>query len=235
MTTPLTIIPVSGIGDIGPGDDVADAIHSAFTGAGERLLEGDIVVITHKILSKAEGRTATYVTEQEYRKIVLDEAAEVVRRRGDLVIARTAHGFICANAGVDRSNVGDDHTVLLLPVDPDASAHGVRMKLLATTGVDCPVIVTDTFGRPWRRGLTDVAIGVSGMEPIEDMRGTSDMYGRELDVTEVAVVDELAAAADLVMGKATGIPAAIVRGYAYTPGSGRVSEMIRPAAEDLFR
>jgi coenzyme F420-0:L-glutamate ligase/coenzyme F420-1:gamma-L-glutamate ligase len=231
----LTIVPVTGIGDITPGDDVAAAIATAISSSGEQLQQGDVLVVTHKILSKAEGRIATYATEEEYRQLVLDEAAEVVRRRGDLVIARTSHGFICANAGVDRSNVGDDGTVLLLPVDPDASAHGVRMKLKAATGIDCPVIVSDTFGRPWRRGLTDVAIGVSGIDPIEDLRGTTDMYGRPLDVTEVAVVDELAAAADLVMGKATGIPAAIIRGYPYSPGTGRVTDMVRPAAEDLFR
>jgi coenzyme F420-0:L-glutamate ligase/coenzyme F420-1:gamma-L-glutamate ligase len=235
VASALTIIPVTGVGDIAPGDDIAAALVDALADSGEALAAGDVLVVTHKIVSKAEGRIAEYATEREYRDLVLGEAADVVRRRGDLVIARTAHGFICANAGVDRSNVGADGTVLLLPLDPDRSAHGIRMRIRSLTGVDCPVVVSDTFGRPWRRGLTDVAIGVSGIDPIDDLRGTDDMYGRRLDVTEVAVADELAAAADLVMGKATGIPAAIVRGWPHRRGEGRARDMIRPADEDLFR
>ncbi len=235
MGTPLTIIPVTGMGDIVRGDDVAAAVVAAIQESGEALQDGDVLVVTHKVISKAEGRTATYTDETEYRALVLDEAVEVIRRRGDLIIAKTSHGFICANAGIDRSNVGADNTVILLPLDPDRSAHGIRMRVLAITGVDCPVVVSDTFGRPWRRGLTDVAIGVSGIEPIDDLRGTQDMYGRDLDVTEVAVADELAAAADLVMGKASGTPAAIIRGWAHRRGEGRVRDVIRPAAEDLFR
>ena len=235
MTSSLTIIPVTGVGDIARGDDIAALLVTAIEGSGEALAAGDVLVVTHKIVSKAEGRIATYADEAEYRDLVLGEAVEVVRRRGDLVIARTRHGFICANAGVDRSNVGADGTVLLLPIDPDRSAHGLRMRIRSLTGVDCPVVISDTFGRPWRRGLTDVAIGVSGIDPLDDLRGTDDMYGRRLDVTEVAVVDELAAAADLVMGKATGIPAAIVRGWPHRPGEGRISDIVRPADEDLFR
>ena len=235
MSGALQIIPIIGIGEVGAGDDIAAVIVTAAKSAATPLQTGDVLVVTHKIISKAEGRTATYADEEAYRRLVLDESVEVLRRRGDLVIARTTHGFICANAGVDRSNVRDGNTVLLLPVDPDRSANSIRMRIAALTQIDCPVIVSDTFGRPWRRGLTDVAIGVSGIDPIEELRGTTDMYGRVLEVTEVAVVDEMASAADLVMGKATGIPAAIVRGYPWSPGTGRVTEILRPAGEDLFR
>jgi coenzyme F420-0:L-glutamate ligase/coenzyme F420-1:gamma-L-glutamate ligase len=157
-----------------------------------------------------------------------------VRRRGDLIIAETKHGFVCANAGVDRSNAAPG-TMILLPDDPDRSAHRIRAKLLQTTGIDFPVIISDTFGRPWRQGLTDVAIGVSGLTPILDLVGTMDWSGRQLDVTQIAVADELAAAADLVMGKASGTPAALVRGYEGPRGDGRGSDLVRPVDGDLFR
>ncbi|MFZ0625604.1 MAG: coenzyme F420-0:L-glutamate ligase, partial [Acidimicrobiia bacterium] len=158
----------------------------------------------------------------------------IVRRRGDLIIAQTRHGFICANAGIDRSNA-EPGTMILLPEDPDRSAHRIRTRLDGIFGFDLPVIISDTFGRPWRRGLTDIAIGISGLEAILDHRGTLDWSGRELEVTEIAVVDEIAAAADLVMGKADGIPAALVRGYAGPRGSGRGRDLVRPVDEDLFR
>ncbi len=161
-------------------------------------------------------------------------ARSIVRRRGDLIIAETKHGFVCANAGVDRSNA-DPGTMVLLPDDPDRSAHRIRAKLHQSLGVDLPVIISDTFGRPWRTGLTDVAIGVSGLLPILDLIGTKDWAGRELDVTEVAVADELASAADLVMGKASGVPAALIRGYDGPRGEGRGSDLVRPVNEDLFR
>jgi coenzyme F420-0:L-glutamate ligase/coenzyme F420-1:gamma-L-glutamate ligase len=197
---------------------------------------GDVLVVTHKIVSKAEGAVVALIGDEEhaYRELVLEQAVEVLRRRGDLVIARTKHGFICANAGVDRSNAAPG-TAVLLPHDPDRSAHGIRMALRAATGVDLAVIISDTFGRPWRRGLTDVAIGVSGMLPILDLKGTFDAAGRELHVTEVAVVDEIAAAADLVMGKAAAVPAALVRGVEIPKGEGRAADMVRPDAEDMFR
>jgi coenzyme F420-0:L-glutamate ligase/coenzyme F420-1:gamma-L-glutamate ligase len=230
----MTVIPIRGIAEAVPGDDVATLVAEGMERSGLSLEDGDVVVVTHKIVSKAEGRIADVPTDADYRALARREAVEVLRRRGDLIITVTSHGFICANAGVDRSNVPEGKAVLL-PIDPDRSAHMLRMKLQHRYGVEIAVVVSDTFGRPWRRGLTDVAIGVSGIAPIEDLRGTADATGRILDVTEVAVVDELAAAADLVMGKATAIPAAIVRGLDLTPGDGRATDLVRPAAEDMFR
>ena len=232
----LTIHPLPGIPEVSAGDDLPGLLLAALAAAGLSLEPGDVLVVTHKVVSKAEGAVVTLVGDEDraYRELVLREAVEVIRRRGDLVIARTKHGFICANAGVDRSNAAPG-TAVLLPHDPDRSAHGIRMALKAATGVDLAVIISDTFGRPWRRGLTDVAIGVSGMGAILDLRGTYDAAGRELHVTEVAVVDEIAAAADLVMGKATAVPAALVRGAVLPPGEGRASDLVRPADEDLFR
>jgi coenzyme F420-0:L-glutamate ligase/coenzyme F420-1:gamma-L-glutamate ligase len=230
----IELIPIPGIGEVTPGDDVAGILLDALAAAGAALEDRDVVVITHKIVSKAEGKLVPIADDAAYRALVLDEAESVVRRRGDLVIARTRHGFICANAGVDRSNVPGAQAVLL-PDRPDRSAHLVRSKLEHATGLRLAVVVTDTFGRPWRRGLTDVAIGVSGMVAIADLRGTTDMQGRVLDVTEVAIVDEIAAAADLVMGKARGVPAAIVRGLDWPEGDGRATDLVRPASEDLFR
>jgi coenzyme F420-0:L-glutamate ligase/coenzyme F420-1:gamma-L-glutamate ligase len=231
---PVTLLPIPGIGEVVPGDDVAQHILQALEHAPLSLMERDVVVVTHKIVSKAEGRQVPIADDAAYRAVVESEARSVVRRRGDLVIAQTHHGFICANAGVDRSNVVGDHA-LLLPERPDRSAHLIRTKLEHETGVRLAVVVSDTFGRPWRRGLTDVAIGVSGIAPILDLRGTTDMQGRVLDVTEVAIVDEIASAADLVMGKADGVPAAIVRGLEWPDGEGRALDLIRPAGEDLFR
>lgn len=196
-------------------------------------MDRDIVVVTHKVVSKQEGRIVEIPDEETYRSLVEDESVEIVRRRGDLVIARTSHGFICANAAVDRSNVAEG-LALLLPVDPDRSAHRLRTLIERETETRIGVVITDTFGRPWRRGLVDVAIGVSGIPSILDLKGTFDAHGNELNVTEVAVVDEIAAAADLVMGKASQIPAAIIRGLDLS-GSGRASDLVRPAAEDLFR
>jgi coenzyme F420-0:L-glutamate ligase len=229
----VTIIGIEGLPEIEPGDDLAAMIVTAITGAGEELVRDDILVVTHKVVSKQEGRIVEIPTEEAYRALVEDEAASIVRRRGDLVITRTRHGFICANAAVDRSNVAKGYA-LLLPVDPDRSAHRLRTLIARSVGVDVGVVITDTFGRPWRRGLVDVAIGVSGITPILDLKGTTDTHGNELNVTEVNVVDEIAAAADLVMGKATGIPVAIVRGLSLS-GEGRATDIVRPAGEDLFR
>jgi coenzyme F420-0:L-glutamate ligase/coenzyme F420-1:gamma-L-glutamate ligase len=195
-----------------------------------------VIVVTHKIVSKAEGRVVEVAGDEEAfkRSLVESEAVSIVRRRGDLIIAETKHGFICANAGVDRSNA-EPGTMILLPEDPDRSAHRIRTKLQRRLGVDLPVIISDTFGRPWRRGLTDIAIGVSGLMAVVDLRGTADWVGRELHVTEVAVADEIASAADLVMGKSAGIPAAVVRGYEGPRGEGRGRDLIRSPEEDLFR
>ncbi len=230
----LEILPLLGIGPVVPGDDVADLL----AGALESLspVEGDVLVVTHKIVSKAEGQVVVVEGDEESFKhaLIESEAVSIVRRRGNLVIAETKHGFICANAGIDRSNA-EPGTMILLPEDPDRSAHRIRSRLLRRIGVDLPVIISDTFGRPWRRGLTDIAIGVSGLEAVLDMKGTTDWVGRELEVTEIAVADELAAAADLVMGKASGIPAALIRGYTGPRGDGRGADLVRSPEEDLFR
>jgi coenzyme F420-0:L-glutamate ligase/coenzyme F420-1:gamma-L-glutamate ligase len=232
--TSIEVIPVPGIGEVDRHADIARLILDACEESHIEWRHRDIVVVTHKIVSKAEGRVVAVETDEQYRAVVESEAAAIVRRRGDLVITQTRHGFICANAGVDRSNVSAGHAVLL-PERPDRSAHTIRMGIERATGVSIAVVVTDTFGRPWRRGLTDVAIGVSGMPAILDLKGTTDSTGRVLDVTEVAIVDEIAAAADLVMGKAIGVPAAIVRGLTWPPGEGRAADLVRPADEDLFR
>ncbi len=229
----LTVHPVEGVGVVSKGDDVAAVLAPPLRVLGIRA--GDVLVVTHKIVSKAEGavREITGDEDEFKRALVEAEATSIVRRRGDLIIAETKHGFICANAGVDRSNA-EEGTMILLPDDPDRSAHRIRTKLRSMLGVDVPVVISDTFGRPWRRGLTDVAIGVSGIEAVVDLKGTLDWTGRELEVTEIAAADEIAAAADLVMGKAYGIPAALVRGYEGPRGDGRLSDLVRPADEDLF-
>ena len=230
----LSIIPVPGIGEVHEGDDLAVLILSALQTSGIALRNDDVVVVTHKVVSKAEGAVEPYEDEHEYRRIVEKESSAVIRRRGDLTISITRQGFICANAGVDRSNVQPGHAVLH-PRNPDRSAHRLRRRFEHETGTRVAVIITDTFGRVWRRGLTDVAIGVSGMAPLLDYRGTVDTWDRRLEVTEVAIVDEIAAAADLVMGKAENIPAAIVRGLTWEPGEGSATDLVRPPEEDLFR
>ena len=231
----LTVTPLPGIPEVSKGDDLPRLLVEAIERAGLEPEPGDILVVTHKVVSKAEGAVVQLEGEEEpaYRALARREAVEIVRRRGDLIIARTKHGFVCANAGVDRSNTAPG-TAVLLPHEPDRSAHGIRMAIKAATGVDLAVVVSDTFGRPWRRGLVDVAIGVSGIDAILDLRGTTDAGGRELHVTEVAIVDEIAAAADLVMGKATAIPAALLRGLEYAPGDGRATDLVRGADEDMF-
>lgn len=230
----LKILPLEGIGDITPGTELGAILASALGRLGPE--EGDVVVVTHKIISKAEGRVRTIEGDPEAfkRRLIDEEAASIIRRRGDLIIAETKHGFVCANAGIDRSNASEG-TMILLPEDPDRSAQRLRLGLRHLLGVDMPVVISDTFGRPWRNGLTDVAIGVSGLVPVVDLRGVSDWTGRELEATEIAVADELAAAADLVMGKANGIPAALVRGYTGPRGDGQGRDLIRDAKEDLFR
>ncbi len=231
----LEILPVAGLPEFVAGDVVAEALVVAARPE-PGLQEGDVVVVTSKIVSKAEGRVVVLDGTTTAERLVADESVRVLRRRGDLVVSETRHGFVCANAGVDRSNVAEGSAVLL-PIDPDRSARRIRDGLRARLGVELAVIVSDTFGRPWRRGLTDVALGCAGLGPILDLRGTVDVSGRLLSATEVAVADELAAAADLVMGKASGIGAAVVRGVDHgwlREGSvGR--ELVRHSSEDLFR
>lgn len=231
----LEILPVTGIGEVSPGDDLAGMLAGAVRP--HHPVSGDVLVVTHKVVSKAEGALAVLPDDgpDAHREVVEREAVRVLRRRGPLVIAETRHGFICANAGVDRSNTAPG-TAVLLPEDPDRSARRIRDRLGAELGVFVAVIISDTFGRPWRRGLVDVAIGVAGIAPILDLRGSADSWGRSLEVTEINVADELAAAADLVMGKATGVCAALVRGYPATEGTGSIgTDVVRPPREDLFR
>lgn len=229
----IQLLPVVGIPEVHPGDDIAALIAAAC-----EVRPGDVLVVTQKIVSKAEGRLVDVDPDDPlaHKALVEQEAVRVLRRRGDLVITETEHGFVCANAGVDRSNLADG-VAALLPRDSDRSARRIRDRLRSATGVEVGVIVSDTFGRPWRRGLVDVAIGCAGVAAIVDLRGTEDAEGHELQVTEVAVADELAAAAELVMGKADGVPVAIVRGVDATwlRESSVKAEIVRDPAEDLFR
>jgi coenzyme F420-0:L-glutamate ligase/coenzyme F420-1:gamma-L-glutamate ligase len=230
----IEIIPIVGIGAVQPGDDVATLVLSALDGW--PVDDGDVLVVTHKIVSKAEGAVVEIEGDEETfrRNLIEGEAVSIVRRRGDLIIAETKHGFICANAGIDRSNA-EPGTMVLLPEDPDRSAHRIRRRVAKALGVDIGVIISDTFGRPWRRGLTDIAIGISGVEAIRDLKGQADWAGRTLEVTEVAIADELAGAADLVMGKSEGVPAALIKGWSTVGRSGTGRDLVRPAGEDLFR
>ena len=244
----LQILPVEGIPEIQPGDDLPEVVSLA---AGENLRAGDILVVTHKIVSKAEGRlvdlrtiepsalakgyAARYGRDPRQIEVILRESRRIVRMERGLVIAETHHGFVCANAGVDASNVPGDDMVCLLPVDPDASAARLREALVTRTGSELAVIVSDSFGRPWREGITNVAIGVSGMDSLADYRGQRDPHGHPLEASVLAVADELAAAAELVMGKVAGIPVAIVRGYPYERSAGTGRDLLMPPERDLFR
>ncbi len=233
----LSILPVPGLPEITPGVDLAGLIIDACL-AGPGLESDDVVVVSQKVVSKAEGRLVTVDPDDPlaHKPLVLAESARVIRRRGELIISETKHGFVCANAGIDRSNVAPD-VACLLPEDPDRSARRIRDAILGRTDTRVAVIVADTFGRPWRRGLTDVALGSAGVKPILDLRGTQDAVGRELTVTEVCLVDELAGAAELVRGKSTGIAVAIIRGGPdewFGEGS-VVAEIVRHPSEDLFR
>ena len=234
----MTAWGVEGIGEIRPGDQLGDIIVDA-CGAEPNgpLLDGDVLVVTQKIVSKAEGRLVEIDASDplSHKALVEQEARRVVRRRGDLIITETKHGFICANSGIDLSNV-ERGFAALLPLDSDRSARRIRDIVRARLGVEVGVIVSDTFGRPWRKGLTDVAIGVAGIAGVVDLRGTEDALGRVMQVTEVAVADELASAGELVMGKSNGIPVAVIRGAeASWFRDSSVDELIRPPAEDLFR
>jgi coenzyme F420-0:L-glutamate ligase/coenzyme F420-1:gamma-L-glutamate ligase len=229
----ISLLPVEGFPEVRPGDDLAALIAEHAV-----LADGDVVVVTQKIVSKAEGRLVAIdpTDPTSHKQLVVDEAVRVLRRRGELIMTETRHGFVCANSGIDLSNVEEGYAALL-PVDSDRSARRIRDALAHRPGRRVGVIVSDTFGRTWRRGVTDVAIGAAGVAAVVDLRGTSDAYGRELKVTEVCVADELAGAAELVMGKATGVPVAIVRGVdaSWLRESSVGGEIVRPYQEDLFR
>lgn len=246
----IRIIPVAGIPEVAAGDDVARLIVEA-AGTTPGIQTGDVVVVTQKIVSKAEGRVVSLdsvqpspaalrmaeATGKDPRlvELILRESNGVVRQRGPVLITETRHGFVCANAGIDSSNVGPQGTVSLLPEDPDRSAAGIREAIRAETGADVAVIISDTFGRPWREGHTNVAIGLAGMEPFVDYVGQADSFGYELRVTTICAADELAAAAELVQNKLDAVPVAIVRGYSYVPGSGSARAIVRARENDLFR
>ena len=234
----ITAWGVEGIGEIRPGDQLGDVVADACAAAPNGpLQDGDVLVVTQKVVSKAEGRLVEVDASDplSHKTLVEDEAVRIVRRRGDLIITETRHGFICANSGVDLSNVERGYAALL-PIDSDRSARRIRDIVRARLGVNVGVIVSDTFGRPWRKGLTDVAIGVAGIAGVVDLRGTPDSLGRIMQVTEVAVADEIASAAELVMGKSSGIPVAVVRGVeAEWLRDSSIAELVRPANEDLFR
>ena len=243
--TGIRVIPVDGLPEIASGDDLAELIAGAV-----ELEDGDVVVVAHKAVSKSEGRvlaldelepssTAQEIAAADGRdprqvEAVLREAVRIVRRRGGLVIAETRHGFVCASAGVDASNAPAAGQVVLLPVDPDASAAAIRDRLVALTRRRVGVLVTDSFGRAWRQGTTDVAIGAAGVPVLVDLAGERDSVGYELQATTIAVADEIAGAAELVMGKTAGVPAAVVRGLELR-GEGRARELVMPPERDLFR
>jgi coenzyme F420-0:L-glutamate ligase/coenzyme F420-1:gamma-L-glutamate ligase len=233
----LRVIGVEGVPEIRAGDGIAELVVAAARAQGTPLEDGDCLVVTQKVVSKAEDRLVPLDADDPAarRALAESESVRVLRRRGELIVSETRHGFVCANAGIDLSNV-EEGRAALLPVDPDRSAKRIRDGVRAHAAVEVAVVVSDTFGRAWRIGLTDVAIGVSGLAGVVDLRGQPDALGRELQVSEVAVADEVAAAAELVMGKARNVPAAIVRGL--DPAwrrEGSAREIIRPPSEDLFR
>jgi len=236
----LSIFAIEGIGEVTPDTDLAHCLADVLgPDAGDRALQaGDVLVVTQKIVSKAEGRLVALDHDDEAAKVALIEAesVRVLRRRGSLLITETTHGFVCANAGIDLSNV-QDGVAALLPLDPDRSARRLRADLRRALGVEVAVVISDTFGRTWREGVTDVAIGTAGLTPVLDLRGTPDAMGRTMLATQICVADELAGAADLVMGKATGAPAAIVRGCPEGwLGAGSVADsIVRRPEDDLFR
>ena len=252
MSERIDLIGLDGIPEVRPGDDLAALIERALDADGIGLTDADVLVVTQKIVSKAEGRIVDLATvepsplartfarrwERDPRQIelVLRESDQIVRTGpSGLIIARTRHGFVCANAGVDLSNVpGDDHATLL-PIDPDASAAALRDALLRLTGASPAVVISDSFGRPWRNGIVNVAIGAAGIDALLDLRGEPDAQGRPMRATVVAVADQLASAADLAGGKVAQRPVVLVRGYRYRPGDGGAQALVMDAASDLFR
>jgi len=252
MSTEIRIIPIKGIGEISPGADLGKSIYEALLNQGLTLEQDDILVVTQKIVSKAEERIvhltdiqpslfAQSIAKQgqkdaRHMEVVLRESKRIVRMDRGIIISETHHGFICANAGVDESNINGENLLTLLPVDPDQSAQTLRTQLQALAGKhDIAIIISDTWGRPWRNGQVNMAIGVAGMEPLVDYRGQRDRYGYEMQASVIGVADELAAAAELVMGKIEHIPVALIRGYSYQSGNGETHTLIRESATDMFR
>ena len=250
-TNEVRLIPILLADDIAPGDRIADKLLETLLRDRLQFQSGDILVVKHKIVSKSEGRLVELATvtpsadsvswAEQYNldprvvELSLRESHAVIRRKNGILITETHHGFLCANAGIDVSNVDGGRHALLLPEDADRSAENIRRELKKRTGISLPVIITDSFGRPWREGLTDFAIGIAGMKPLRDDRGRSDPYGYKLKASVEAVADELACAAGLVCGKLNRAPACIVRGFRYELGKGRARDLLRPADTDLFR
>jgi len=247
----VRILPLAVEGEIRPGESLSQKLLAAAKTLGIRFQDRDILVVKHKVVSKVEGAlvelesitpSATsrrwaraHGLDARVSELAVRESRRIVRRKRGVLITQTRHGFICANSGVDVSNVNGGRHALLLPRDPDRSAAKLRKELRRQLGIELAVIISDSFGRPWREGLTEVAIGVAGMRPLVDYRGRRDGHGYPLRVSIDAVADELAGAAGLVCGKLAGVPAAIIRGFAYRKGNGSARELIRPAANDLFR
>jgi coenzyme F420-0:L-glutamate ligase/coenzyme F420-1:gamma-L-glutamate ligase len=247
----VSIYGLAGIPEIQAGDDLAGLIVAAVAAQGLGFQTDDVLTVTQKVVSKAEGRVVelsavepsplavelatNWEKDARHVEVVLRESKRIVRMDHGVIICETRHGFVCANAGVDASNVPGNESLVLLPVDPDASARRIRERVLAETGADVSVIITDTFGRPWRSGYTEVAIGVAGMLPIIDYVGQPDAQGRELRATWICVADELASAAELVTGKVSQVPAALIRGYKVPRGEGSARDMLRQAETDMFR
>lgn len=246
----IRIIPLSGLPEIVEGDDLGSLIPEAASAAGLEIHDRDLFVIAQKIVSKAEARVvaldsitpsgraiewaAAHDKDARMVEVILAESRRIVRMERGVIISETRHGFVCANAGVDASNAAEG-TVILLPVDPDKSAREIRAKLESAFGVRLAVIISDTFGRPWREGLTNVALGLSGIAPLTDYRGQADSQNRELRATVIATADELSSAAELVMKKSAAVPVAIIRGFDYEPGESTARDLVRPADKDLFR
>jgi coenzyme F420-0:L-glutamate ligase/coenzyme F420-1:gamma-L-glutamate ligase len=247
----IQIIGLRRIPMVKRGDDIAGHIVKAAHEESVRIQDRDVVVVAQKIVSKSEGRVVRLKslrpsaiaksiaksTDKDPRHVeaILRETAAILRLRGPHIIVQTRHGFVCANAGVDRSNVGNADSVIMLPFNPDKSAQRIRQRIQRLLRVDVGVIISDTFGRAWRIGQANVAVGVDGLKPIIDYRGRRDMFGKELNVTQMAVADELASAAELVMRKSDGIPVAIIKGVKYSRGKGTARDLVRPEEEDLFR
>jgi coenzyme F420-0:L-glutamate ligase / coenzyme F420-1:gamma-L-glutamate ligase len=247
----IELIALEGIPEVAPGDDLASLIAAACDAAGIGLTDADVLVVTQKVVSKAEGRlveltgvepslmardwAARWDKDPRQVELVLRESAAIVRMApGGLIISRTGHGFVCANAGVDVSNVGGGEVATLLPEDPDASARRIRSRLGDLTGASPAVVISDSFGRPWRNGIVNVAVGAAGIEPLRDLRGTPDAAGREMHATIIAVADELASAADLAGGKVEQRPVVLVRNYAWRASDEGASALIMEPARDLF-
>ena len=247
----IRIIPITFPDDVVPGTDIADVLLTSIRRSRNKLQAGDILVIKHKIVSKSEGRLVdltTIVPSQEsiawaeqYEldarviELALRESRAVIRRQNGVLITETRHGFLCANSGIDVSNVDGGKTALLLPEDPDRSAASLRLAIKKKTGLLIPVIITDSFGRPWREGLTEFTIGIAGIKPLRDDRGRRDSHRYRLTASVEAVADELACAAGLVCGKLNRTPACIVRGFEFQPAKGGVKDLLRPSETDLFR